>query len=102
MHVKSSYSACDDDCPMTWEPVCGSNGITYMNACELAAMACKADRDVTVASQGPCAAEKQDKNCDDDCSDDDKPVCGTDGVTYSNRCSLQYINCEQGFDVDVM
>lgn len=42
-------------CPAEFAPVCGSNGVTYGNACELEMAACKArDKKLKVFASGPC------------------------------------------------
>ncbi|MEK6607510.1 MAG: Kazal-type serine protease inhibitor domain-containing protein [Myxococcota bacterium] len=106
------YTDCDDPdcgaacegcaCSDVWSPVCGGNGVTYSNTCE-------ADcADVGVACPGECpCAEICGNGIDDDldglidCADADcsdrpecgclcpdiwSPVCGANGVTYSNTC----------------
>lgn len=79
-------------CPTIYLPVCGCNGITYNNACEAEVMG-----GVVEYTNGACAA---DVNCIStiqqewgtlvDCSGEIDPVCGCDGVTYTNACMAFY------------
>ena len=41
------------------------------------------------------------KACVAYCPDQEAPVCGTDGVTYLNKCQMKKKNCEKGLLVKV-
>ncbi|RME24155.1 MAG: hypothetical protein D6806_10060, partial [Deltaproteobacteria bacterium] len=60
------------------EPVCGEDGKTYRNVCELDCA------QVGLAHAGPCGQD----SCSG-CPDVDQPVCGRDGNTYRNACLAQ-------------
>uniref|UniRef100_A0A914VMR4 Agrin n=2 Tax=Plectus sambesii TaxID=2011161 RepID=A0A914VMR4_9BILA len=99
---------CNDDL----KEVCGSDGITYANACKLKQEACRIDKDIYQKYEGPCDG-CADVECDyyavcvtdgkgngecqcprvEDCPQLDKPVCGTDGQTYNNLCQLKVSAC---------
>mmetsp|Transcript_12355 Transcript_12355/g.18987 ORF Transcript_12355/g.18987 Transcript_12355/m.18987 type:complete len:1001 (+) Transcript_12355:197-3199(+) len=84
------------------DQVCGSDGLTYDNMAHLAcANACKDVTDATYVeevSKGPCCNREQ---CFFVASYE--PVCGSNGVTYTNAAALECSNdCNSDTDVDVV
>jgi hypothetical protein len=82
-------------CSHEYVPVCGSDRVTYSNACYLKAAKCESP-DLTLVSEGEC---KQDESapvlCAVFCTDVYEPVCGSDGVTYPNSCELINARCQK-------
>ncbi|MDX9720894.1 MAG: Kazal-type serine protease inhibitor domain-containing protein [Myxococcota bacterium] len=90
-------------CSDLFEPVCGSNGETFANACEARCA------NVEIVSYSPCPTDCPALNCENSCSfgyavgpdacptcacnsacdlcgAEVNPVCSANGITYVNRC----------------
>jgi len=83
--LQSARSGSSTNCPNVLDPVCGVNGVTYMNSCFAKAAG------VTEFTSGICYSECVDPNDIDinglaDCSNSYIPVCGCNDVTYLNSC----------------
>ncbi|XP_066947215.1 serine protease inhibitor dipetalogastin-like [Macrobrachium rosenbergii] len=95
-------------CPSVFQPVCGNNGQTYQNECVFSNAACTIPT-LRKASDGACELEKIHTNnfldcpsvnpgsrpdCNFGCGANYDPVCGNDGKTYGNQCTLDLAACK--------
>ena len=66
--------------------VCGSDGVTYMNECELKRANCESDDEISLVYNDFCESE---------CALNPMEInmqCGTNGLTYWNMCALKEFN----------
>ncbi|TYZ67482.1 hypothetical protein PybrP1_004914 [[Pythium] brassicae (nom. inval.)] len=119
-----STAKCSDTCMSDFAPLCGSDGKTYSNACELAVAQCKNPQEsIAKAADGECGSgaspatpspapqspapglmtsvptstpspTTSSTKCTLACSSNFRPVCGSDGKTYSNSCALSVARCK--------
>ncbi|KAJ0393690.1 hypothetical protein ATCC90586_011100 [Pythium insidiosum] len=97
--AKTILPVCDRPCPDILKEVCGSNGVTYDNACYFRVAKCEmgdAGKDLVIKHDGHCFLRPI-PSCDDIvCADVLKPVCGSNDVTYNNACELDVAKCHLG------
>jgi hypothetical protein len=93
---------CNIACTLDYTPVCGTDGQTYGNACELDSLACLRRSSVSIAHQGACITESvipEPAVCNEACLRNWVPVCGTDGITYGNMCQMESFACTKRINV---
>ena len=99
-------SRCPNFNTLEYSPRCGSDGKTYGNSGALKIHNCRTGQKVTVKHSGPCGKRKpnaferlpKEIRCNIFCMrtgndfidpmDRDQPLCGSDGKTYKNWCTM--------------
>ncbi|KAE9297419.1 hypothetical protein PR003_g23503 [Phytophthora rubi] len=96
----SSHYDCDTVCPTDYEPVCGSDNVTYKNECAFTVAQCNAT-ELAVANSGKCAlgsastaGSSTSKSCPDACTMEYSPVVDENGKEYPNECSMRLAKCK--------
>merc|ERR1712080_85057 len=94
---------CNRQCNKIYRPVCGTDGETYTNKCLLELETCKSGGQMQQKPRGACRGNQPNKqaNCNGQCYKIYRPVCGTDGETYTNKCLLELETCKSGGQVQL-
>lgn len=84
---------CAIKCPRNIDPYCGNDGKTYPNECVMRTSACNSKQAIVAVRKGECPKDVG-VRCKFPCLKRLRPVCGSDGIRYTNLCLLRQKSCE--------
>jgi len=93
---QGNSNSCPRLCPKDNEPVCGSDGVIYVNECDLQRRNC--NKGVSVVDDRKCRRSRG-ALCQNRCNQDRDLTCGSDSRTYLNPCILKVESCRRGIEV---
>eukprot|EP00106_Octopus_bimaculoides_P012705 XP_014780147.1 PREDICTED: agrin-like [Octopus bimaculoides] len=126
--VMKPYCRCIEKCNDIFSPVCGSDQVSYTNECNLKRSSCLKKKRIKVLiaqacgdMKDPCEQKKCSFGaecvpsldgfsyrcqCPNRCNTygdniGSTPVCGNDGVDYSNMCEMRKAACQEMKDIRV-
>ncbi|XP_075676321.1 agrin-like isoform X2 [Dermatophagoides pteronyssinus] len=98
---------CPQVCKRVDQPVCGDNGITYENECELRIASCRLRKQINIQFNSSCdlchnvichygaTCVNGECLCTNNCQNNlvEEPLCANDGNTYRNECEMNRMAC---------
>ncbi|CAC5391138.1 unnamed protein product [Mytilus coruscus] len=96
---RNDHCVCPRSCPLHGDPICGSNGKTYRNKCEMMKEGCRQRVDLTIQHNGRC-----EETCDPriNCPETVRMVCANNGKTYINECIMKKEACRLNTNLQIV
>ncbi|KAH9490686.1 hypothetical protein Btru_032768 [Bulinus truncatus] len=94
---------CSLRCTHAYSPICSSVDITFHNSCFMQVWNCRMNKTASVEKRGICTSSVNifKETCNKQCRGDNKPVCGSNNITYGSYCYFEIAKCKEWADLTV-